>query len=99
MRLANFDRAVIGEISVNFLGPTLSLVAKSKLVSTQNGLSYGSATIQHWTPKVMEKLDELKALMEQEIEQAIFTGGDTRTSATSEGGLGEQFSEDEAPSV
>lgn len=106
MRVAKFDKIALGEVTINLLGPTLSMVAKAKLVSTKNGASYGSTTIQHWSPTVVEKLKELQALMERDIETAIFVDGDTESYPTTtfvpgqnKGGLSEFLTGEEAPSV
>ncbi len=97
MRSAKFDKVALGEASISFLGPTLSFTAKFKLVSSKTGESFGSSTIQHWSPAVIEKLKELRAMMEYEVEEEIFEGSSTSTVSTS--GIGEQFEEDEPPPI
>lgn len=106
-RLAKFDKVTIGEVTIGFLGVTHTMVAKAKLVSTKTGTSFGSTTIQHWSPAVLAKLDELKLMMETEMEDTFFDEG--RTSATPatqrnmpdiSGGLREFLGEDDtAPSA
>lgn len=97
-RICHVDKIAIGEISVNFLGATHAMTAKAKLVSTKNGASYGSMTMQHWSPDILAKLAELRAAMEEEIEEVFFDEGRTTTSRVGvreEGGLGEHLNGDD----
>lgn len=97
-RMAKFDKIAIGEISVNFLGPSHTMVAKAKLVSLKNGASYGSSTIHNWSPAVMEKLTELAEMMEAEIERTFFDDGQESSAAkktSTQQGIGEFLDNDE----
>lgn len=98
-RLSKADKIAMGEISINFLGPSHTMVGKAKLVSTRNGASYGSMTVQHWSPVVLSKLEELRLVMEEELEQMFFDegadGGVSASSPRDEGGLGEHLGDDD----
>lgn len=103
-RLSKADKVAIGELTVNLLGQSHVMVAKARLVSTQTGMSYGSMTMQNWSPEVIKKLEELRALMEQELESVFFDEGGAVAprgpSPREAGGLGEMFEGDgHAPQV
>lgn len=94
-RVANFDKVVVGELRATLLGQK-SLVAKFKFVNTKTGRSYGSTTSATWSDAVWAKFNELKELMENEVDAVMFEEGESPQ--TMENGLGELFEED-APSI
>jgi hypothetical protein len=95
---AKFDSIAVGEVTCSFLGPTIHLEAKAAFVGSKSGDTHGWTTNSQWTPVVMEKLRELRALMEIELGQIHFDGAELVTApigaapqGASPGGLGERF--------
>jgi hypothetical protein len=70
---ARFDGIALGEMTVSFFGPSVSLVAKAAFVNSETGLTHGSTTHERWSPEALEKLSELRALLEREIARVHFT--------------------------
>lgn len=98
-RFSKVDKIAVGELQVNMLGPTHTMVVKAKLVSSKTGASYGSMTVQHWPPEVLQKLEELKRAAEEHLESLFFDEGTQGASGGSSprevGGLGEHLEGDE----
>jgi hypothetical protein len=90
-RLANFDKVALGEMSVDLLGQK-TLIAKFKLVNSENGRSYGSTSKREWSPEVWAKFAELRELLEREVDAGLFEGGAETTPTQT--GIGELFGED-----
>lgn len=102
-RLVRFDKVAMGEVTINFLGPTVQLIAKAKLVSTTTGDSFGSMTLQHWSPATIAKLGELRSQMELDAERMVFedspTGEQQNKSREFLSGIGEHLDDDIAPGL
>lgn len=101
---AKFDGMAIGEISINFLSPTVHMEAKAAFVNSETGTTHGWTKSAQWSPETMRKLQELKELMEQDLAKVHFVGdGGVQTGASeggrAAGGLGEFIAGSEAPQV
>ena len=95
-----FDGLAVGEGTFSFLGATIHLEAKAAFVSAKTGDTHGWTKNTQWSPQVMEKLRELRTLMEIDLGRLHLTDGGEMpaTAATSGpsfgsdgGGLGEHF--------
>jgi hypothetical protein len=103
---AKFDSISVGEFSGSFLGSTLAFEAKAAFVNSKTGDTHGWTKNGQWSPPVIEKLKELRALMEIDLGRLHLEGGGevlVSTSAglprASGGGLGEHFSGDSGGST
>lgn len=97
------DAIALGEFTVKFIGPSqLEFNAKAAFVNNKNGETHGwtSATSAVWSPATIEKLKELKALMEIDLGRLHLEGGGevvpgatspAPTSPTLDGGIGEHL--------
>jgi hypothetical protein len=72
---ARFDGLAILEGSFNFLGSGMKLEGKAAFVSTKTGDTHGWTTNTQWSPQVVEKLKELRALMELDLGRLHLEGG------------------------
>jgi hypothetical protein len=70
-----FDGVTIGEFTAIFMGPTLDFKAKAAFVNSKTGQTHGWTTNQTWSPPVVAKLQELRALMEADLGAVHFEGG------------------------
>lgn len=104
---AKFDGLTLGEFSASFLGPSgaVHLEAKTAFVDSTTGATHGWTNTTTWSPETIEKLKELKEVMERDVAKVHFVGGgetlaSTRKAASlGEGGLGELLSGKDAPQV
>lgn len=85
MRTVKFNRIRVGEISVNYLNTpgAASMEAKAAFVSSTEGATHGWTTCTQWSRPVLEKLEELRALMESELERIHFADGSDTADGTS----------------
>lgn len=98
-----FDGLAVGEGSFSFLGATLHLEAKAAFVNSRTGDTHGWTKNTQWSPQVIEKLKELRALMEVDLGHIHLQGGGevlstavplgTALTSTEGGGLGEHLRE------
>ncbi len=101
---AKIDSIAVGEISASFLGATVHLEAKAAFANSKTGDTHGWTKNAQWTPPVLEKLKELRALMEMDLGRIHFestelieTGAPAARGVRFEGGgLGEHL---DAPSI
>lgn len=70
-----FDGVVVGEFTAIFMGPTLDFKAKAAFVNSKTGQTHGWTTNQTWSPPVVAKLQELRALMEADLGAIHLEGG------------------------
>lgn len=104
-----FDSISIGELSVSFLGSTLTFEGKAAFVNSRTGGTHGWTKNTQWSPATIAKLKELRALMELDLAALHLDGdGELLTDATGVaparftpegGGLGEHLGGDSVPSV
>lgn len=104
-----FDGIAVGEITASFVGPTLSLEAKAAFANSKTGDTHGWTKNTQWSPGVIEKVRELRALMELDLGRIHFEGGGEMLVTTSNtasglgggggGGLGEHLGGESVPSV
>lgn len=103
---AKFDGLALGEGTFSFLGATVHLEAKAAFVSTKTGDTHGWTKSTQWSPAVIAKLQELRALMEADLGRIhLQDGGEVLTTgargvapAVESGGLGEHL-RDPTPQV
>jgi hypothetical protein len=67
----------VGEIHIDFFTPQPTVSAKYAHVNVDSGQRLGSSYSNTWSLAVMQKLEELRALMEQEVCNNLFAGGST----------------------
>jgi hypothetical protein len=94
MRSVHFNGIALGELSVNFLEGAPKLVAKGAFINTQTGQTHGWTTCQQWSTDTMEKMKELRLLMERDMSAQHFVDGSvstTVTTTTGGGGLKDGF--------
>ena len=93
MRTAKFDGMAIGELSVNFIESPAKVVAKGAFIDRQTGQTHGWSTNHQWSPDTIEKLRELRMLMERDMEAIHFADGSVGpiSPTTGGGGLGDSF--------
>jgi hypothetical protein len=91
-----FDGMAVLEGSFTFLGAQNGLEGKAAFVNVQTGDTHGWTSNKQWSPEVIAKLKELRALMEVDLGRLHLDGGGdvlVTTSAAVEprgmGGLGE----------
>jgi len=97
------DGIAVGEFVVKFTGPQVQFTAKAAFVNNKTGETHGwtDALSASWSPTTMEKLQELRALMEIDLGRLHLEGGGEvlvgpRSAApvaqqAHEGGLGEHL--------
>lgn len=99
---AKFDGIAVGELSVNFMGPTVKATAKAAFVATGSGATHGWTTNESWSPETMSRLRELRAQMEVDLAKIHF-GEDGlavgEAPGQSPGGLGEHLAAAEGRSI
>ena len=99
-----FDSVSVGEGNFSFLGSTLQFEAKAAFVNSKTGDTHGWTKNTQWSPPVVEKLKELRALMEidlgrlhlengGEVLVTTATGMGGGATPTEHGGLGEHLDE------
>ena len=103
---AKFDGIAIGELSANFLAPTVHMEGKAAFVNSDTGTTHGWTKSTRWSEETIKKLQELKESMERDLAKDHFVGeSGTRigasegTTAANGGGLGEFLSQSDAPQV
>lgn len=75
--VAKIDGLAVGEFAVKFLGPQLEFTAKAAFVNHKTGETHGwtNATSSSWSAATIEKLRELRALMEIDLGRIHLEGG------------------------
>lgn len=94
MRTVRFNGIALGELSVQFLESPAVIKAKAAFINTQTGATHGWTTNHQWSPRTIEKLKELRILMEEDIAAFHFVDGSVATvgtSTTGSGGLKDGF--------
>jgi len=72
MRTVKFDAIRIGELSVNFMTPPVSLSAKAAFVCTKTGATHGWTHGGNWSKETIEKLHALRESMENDLASTHF---------------------------
>lgn len=93
MREVKFNGIAVGEISINFMENPAKVVAKAAFINTNTGQTHGFTTCHQWSPEVIEKLRELRVLMERDVSALHFedVGGTGTTTTTGSGGMQQGF--------
>lgn len=72
----------------------VSLVAQGAFVNTDNGSTYGQTTCRRWSKPTLDKLAELRALMEEDLANLVFVRTQPTGAAVAQadpGGIGEDL--------
>lgn len=94
MRSTHFDGMAVGEISVTFVEQPFKVTAKAAFVNTKNGQTHGWTTCSQWSAATLDKLRELRELMERDLEAIHFADSSfssTPTTSMGSGSLPSQF--------
>jgi len=102
-----FDGLAVGEGSFSFLGTTVHLEVKAAFVSSTTGDTHGWTKNTQWSPAVIAKLSELRALMEidlgrlhlQDGGEVLVGPGNMAVAGGVGGGLGEHVGREPTPQV
>jgi hypothetical protein len=105
-----FDSITVAKFDVSFLGPTLTFSAEAAFANSQTGQTHGWTRNTQWSPTTIEKLKELRSLMELDLGAMHLTGGGEvlvgpssvaapRSFTPEGGGLGEFLGDERVPSV
>lgn len=70
-----FDGLTVAKITVSFLGPTLDFVGEAAFTNSKTGQTHGWTKNQTWSKETIEKLRELRALMEVDLGAVHLDGG------------------------
>jgi len=94
---SKIDGVTIGELSADFTKTTIRLTAKAAYIDTEAGVTRGwtSGDGTLWSKETIDKLDELRELMEKDFFRRDFTQADDAAVAQSgptPTGLGEHLS-------
>lgn len=91
MRSAKFDTIRVAEVSVKFLETPAVISAKAAFVNTASGTTHGWTTCTSWSKETMDKLRELRELMERDLSEHHFADAGTSTTTTSSGDMRDSF--------
>lgn len=96
--------AILKIDAVHFHHSSVALVAHGAFVNTDTGSTYGSTTCRQWSKQTLDKLAELRALMEEDLAALVFHKQASSTSVLAQvepGGIGEALrgGAGEAPQV
>lgn len=105
-----FDSITVAKFEASFLGPTLNFTAEAAFANSRTGQTHGWTKNTTWSPATIEKLKELRSLMELDLGAMHLEGGGevlvgptsvatTRGLAPEGGGLGEHLGGDTVPQV
>ena len=64
--------AILKIDEVHFHHNSVALVAHGAFVNTDTGSTYGSTTCRQWSKPTLDKLAELRALMEEDLAALVF---------------------------
>lgn len=106
-----FDGLAVAKFNVSFLGSTLEFVAEAAFTDSKTGQTHGWTRNTQWSPATIEKLKELRALMETDLGGLHLDGGGevlvgpttvmnaARRGLAPDGGLGEHLGDEKVPQV
>lgn len=90
MRDANFNKVAVGELSIDLMSTPAKITAKAAFINTLSGQTHGWTTCSQWSAATVEKLKELRALMEQDLAALHFADaveGGANTGTTTAGSI------------
>lgn len=68
-----FDAVALMEIdAIKFTSEDKALVAHGAFIDSKRGATYGRTTCRRWSPRTLEKLEELRQSMEQDMAELVF---------------------------
>jgi len=95
--------AILKIDAIHFHHNSIALVAHGAFVSTETGSTYGSTTCRQWSKLTLDKLAELRALMEEDLAALVFNRQPMAAAVsqqTEPGGIGEALrNANDAPQV
>lgn len=96
-----FNSIAVGELRATFIERVHELSAKAAFVNTTTGTTHGWTTNTQWSTATLQKLEELRAAMEEDLGRLHFDDAhpETPRHAQDVGGLGEFLSSPEGPSI
>ena len=80
--------------AIDFHNAGVSMTAHGAFVSTETGKTYGKTTCHNWSKPTLDKLAELRALMEEDLARMVFTQARATTPMLEQaepGGIGEEL--------
>lgn len=86
--------AILRVEAITFNQNDVNLVAHGAFVNTENGSTYGQTTCRRWSKPTLDKLAELRALMEEDLANLVFVRSATVGAPVPQadpGGIGEQL--------
>lgn len=88
---------------ISFRSNDIELVAHGAFINTDTGNTYGKTTCRRWSKQTLEKLLELRALMEEDLAAMVFTQSSSpgpQPQQVDPGGIGEDLrGQGDAPQV
>ena len=92
-----FNGLTIATMTADFTNPTVKLECQAAFVSSSTGRTHGWSIGQSWSRETIQKLGELRDLMERDLAHLHFSDGDytnpttSATGVTAPGGIGEHL--------
>ncbi len=69
-----FDAVTVLKIDpINFADKTAPITAHAAFINTGTGSTYGQTTCRVWSQRTLEKVEELRQLMEEDVAKLVFT--------------------------
>lgn len=80
--------------AIDFAAQSSPIVAHAAFVNTETGRTYGRTQCQHWSKATLDKLAELRALMDADVAAMVFVqsrAGAPLLEQAEPAGIGEQL--------
>lgn len=85
--------AILRIEAIDFSSNDLNVAAQGAFVNVDTGMTYGKTTCRRWSQRTIDKLAELRALMEEDLALLVFTKPTPGVAAqqAEPGGIGEEL--------